>query len=186
MENRKVTTAGKITQELIVGWLIWKIVFGLIYSLIFRVINLITSSLVLKAILSIILQGIITYIVWKISIKSAFKNKTIDTSEIGTIMRNLIIFTIAIFVIIGAFNFYTVNKTVDQFVSSNPRVQFSEKLMSTYSTKEELDKYEKEKEKIINDAKKEYNTYLIIIEIGLAAAYLAVLPLVKKEILDKV
>ena len=101
-------------------------------------------------------------------------------------MRNLIIFTIVICVLTGIYNITSVNSSMDKAINSDYKLKFSESMMSRIYSDEQMAEYNKEKEKAMAEAKSKANTYLIILEVGLTAVYLAVLPLEKKEILKYV
>ena len=58
----------------------------------------------------------------------------------------------------------------------------SESYIKHYYDDNEFAKYQAEKEKIINQAKNELYTYVIVLEIGLLPIYLGMVPLQKKII----
>ena len=187
MENKKIVTSGKITQSLIINWLLWGIVFGLLYSFVFRLVTKKIESMVLIAIISIILQGIMAFIVWKLSTSSSFKKATIIYDDVQKVMKNLIIFTIIISIINGVYNIYKVNNSIDTAIlQSNNKIKYAESMMSYLYDNTQMEVYQAQKEKMIKETKNKLYTYLIILETGLTAVYLAVLPLEKKEILKYV
>lgn len=179
MENREFASTKKITQELICGWLLWGIVFGLIYSFIYTLINHSMESLVIKAIIAIVMQGIIAFLIWKFSTYSTFKNRTMAYDDVPKVMRNLIIFTIIICAINGFYNYFQVNTKFDEAIKSNYKLKYTERMISYLYDDAQMAEYNKQKDEAIKKVK----TYLVIIEIGLTAVYLLVLPLEKKEIL---
>ncbi len=186
MEEKEVVTSGKITQGLIVGWFLWGILWGIIYTFLYRFITNFTDSLIIKSIIIIILQGIITFIIWKFSTKSTFKKRTMNSDDVPKVMKNLIIFTILICIINGVYQFFNANDAIDRTINSNFQLRIRETMMSSLYDDEEMEEYNKEKEEFISDVKNQVYTYLVIVEIGLTAVYLLVLPLEKKEILKYV
>ena len=144
------------------------------------------ESFVLKAIIAVVAQGIIAIIVWKLSTSSSFKKRTISYNDVPTVMKNLIVFTIVICILTGIYNIASANSSMDKAINSDYKLKFSESMMSRIYSDEQMTQYNKEKEKAIAEAKRKANTYLVILEIGLTAVYLAVLPLEKKEILKYV
>ena len=76
MENKEVVTSKKITQQLIIGWFLWGIIFGLFYTIISPFIIHLVKSRVLQIIITIILQGILVFLVWQSSTASTFKKRT--------------------------------------------------------------------------------------------------------------
>lgn len=186
MEDKELVTSGKITQALIGNWLLWGIVFGFLYSIIFGLITSKMESMVLVVIIAVIFQGVIAFIVWKFSTSSSFKKKTIDEEDVPKVMKNLIIFTIVICVLNGIYNFSTVNSSIDEALQSNYKLKYSESLMSSFYNDSQMKEYQAQKEEMLKEVKSQLYIYLIILEIGLTAVYLAVLPLEKKEILKYV
>lgn len=186
MEDKEVVTSGKITQALIGNWLLWGIVFGFLYSIIFSLITSKMESMVFVAIIAIIFQGIIAFIVWKLSTSSSFKKKTIVYDDVQKVMKNLIIFTIVICIFNGIYNASTVNSSIDEALQSNYKLKYTESMMSSFYNDTQMKEYQTQKEEMIKEAKSKLYTYLVILEIGLTAVYLAVLPLEKKEILKYV
>ena len=184
--EKEIATTKKITQSLIGNWLMWGIVFGIIYSIIYNLITLFMESTIIKVIIAIVMQGIIAFLIWKVSTKSVFKNKTISYDDVSTVMKNLIIFTVVICVINGIYQFFQVNSTIDNTINSNFQLKYTESRMSHLYNDEQMAEYNKQKEDAIAKVKSQTYTYLAIIEIGLTAVYLAVLPLEKKEILKYV
>lgn len=186
MEDKELVTSGKITQSLIGNWLLWGIVFGFLYSIIFSLITSKMESMVLVAIIAIIFQGIIAFIVWKLSTSSSFKKKTIVYDDVPKVMKNLIIFTIVICIFNSIYNISTVNSSIDKALQSDYKLKYIESMMSYLYNDAQIEKYQAQKEEMIKETKSKLYTYLIILEIGLTAVYLAVLPLEKKEILKYV
>ena len=186
MENKELVTSGKITQLLIGHWLLWGIVFGFLYSIIFRLITSNMESIVIVAIIAIIFQGIIAFIVWKLSTLSSFNKKTIVYDDVSKVMKNLTIFTIVICIFNGIYNFYAVNSSIDEALQSDYKLKYTESMMSYFYNDTQMEEYQAQKEEMIKETKSKLYTYLIILEVGLTAVYIAVLPLEKKEILKYV
>lgn len=186
MENKEIVTSKKMTQSLIGNWLLWGIVFSILYSFIYSLIAPSIESMVTIALIAVFLQGIIAIIIWRFSTSSSFKKKTIVSNDIAPVMKNLVIFTIVICVITAIYNISTVNSTIDKAIESNYQLKISESMMSYLYNDNQMAEYQKEKEKSIKELKSKFYTYLIVLEIGLTAVYLAVLPLEKKFILKYV
>ena len=70
-----------------------------------------------------------------------------------------------------------INETIDS------KFLLSETVLKYMYDDDEIAKYNEEKEKAINEAKSTVYTYLAVLEIGLLAVYLGVVPLQKKAIL---
>ena len=113
------------------------------------------------------MQGITSFLAWKTSTKLIFKKKTILFDSIHSVMKSLIIFTIIICILNGVYQFYKINKKIDETVNSSIISYF-------YNDKQ------------IAKLKTQTYIYFAITQVSLAAVYLAVLPLEKKEILKHV
>lgn len=184
MENKQIATVRKITGELIGGFILYGIVFGILYDILYNSIaNKISENYILLAIIAIILQGIIGFLIWRCSIATTFRNRLIEKNNVKTVMKNLIIFTVIICILTAIINFSKVNQTVEEAINSNAQIALAEKYMKYIYDEDEIAIYEIEKEKIINETKTKLYTYLAILEIGLTAIYLGIVPLQKKAIL---
>lgn len=181
LEDKEIVTSGKITQALIGNWLLWYIVFGFLYIIILSLITSKMESMVLVEIISVIFQVIILFIVWKLSTFFSFKKKTIVYNDISKVMKNLIIFTIAMCIFECIYGVSTVNSSIEKALQSDYEIK-----MSFFHNDTEMKEYQKQKEEMIKEIKSKKYTYIIISEIGITAVYLAMLPLEKKEILKYV
>ena len=185
LENKQVATVRTITGELIGGFILYGIVFGILYSFVYSAITnrISEDSLILTAMIAIILQGITVFCIWRCSIATTFRKRLIETNDVKTVMKNLVIFTIILCVITAMMNFAQVNETVEKTINSDAGVIMSENYMKYLYDDEEIAQYEAEKEKVINEVKGKVYTYLAVLEIGLLIVYLGVVPLQKKAIL---
>ena len=185
LENKQVATVRTITGELIGGFILYGIVFGILYSFIYSAITnrISEDSLILTAIIAIIFQGITVFCVWRCSIATTFRKRLIETNDVKIVMKNLMIFTVIICFLTALMNFAQVNETVEDAINSNANVMMAESYMKYLYDDEEIAQYEAEKEKIVNETKGKLYVYLAVLEIGLLAVYLGVVPLQKKAIL---
>lgn len=185
MENKQVATVRTITGELIGGFILYGIVFGILYSFISStIINKISeNSLILAAIIVIILQGIIVFCIWRCSIASTFRKKLIEKNDIKIVIKNLMIFTVIICILTALMNYAQVSEIVEDTINSDTGLMMSETYMQYLYDDDEIAQYEAEKQKIISETKTKLYTYLAVLEIGLLAVYLGVVPLQKSAIL---
>lgn len=185
MENKQVATVRTITGELIGGFILYGIAFSILYSVIYSVIsNRVSSySLILNAIIAIVLQGITVFCIWRCSIATTFRKRLIYTNDVPNVMRNLMIFTVILCLISAIMNFSEVNEKVEKTINSNASVILSESYMKYLYDDDKITQYRAEKEKIISETKTKLYTYLAVLEFGLLAVYLGVIPLQKKIIL---
>ena len=185
LENKQVATVRTITGELIGGFILYGIVFGILYSFISStIINKISeNSLILAAIIVIILQGIIVFCIWRCSIASTFRKKLIEKNDIKIVIKNLMIFTVIICILTALMNYAQVSEIVEDTINSDTGLMMSETYMQYLYDDDEIAQYEAEKQKIISETKTKLYTYLAVLEIGLLAVYLGVVPLQKSAIL---
>ena len=185
LKNKEVATVRTITGELIGGFILYGLVFGILYSFIYSaIINRIPEdSSILTAIIAIILQGITVFCVWRCSIATTFRKRLIEKDDVKTVMKNLIIFTVIISFLTAMINFAQVNETVENEINSKLTVsEMYMKYLYDYDD-DEIAQYDEKKKKIISETKSRLYTYLAVLEIGLLAVYLGVVPLQKKAIL---
>ena len=183
MENRQLCDSKKITEQLIGMWLAWGLLFVLIYAFITLVLTLLIKNLIVLAIILVIFQGIFSYCAWKLSTKSVFKSFTMEYSSLHIVMKNIFLFTLVACLVIGIFQYYDIGNKIDQSISENRKIMYADTIMSATATSEELLEYQRYKEELIRQVKKTAQIYTIIIEIGTTIAFLAVLPLERKEII---
>ena len=183
MKNRQLCDSKKISEQLIGMWLAWGLLFVLIYYLIALVLALIIKEIIILAVILVILQGTFSYLAWKLSTKSVFKNFTMEYKDLPLVMKNLFIFTIVAFLVIGISQYYNTGNKIDQAIAENKSIMLREAILSSRASSEEMLEYQRLKEELIKQAKKKAQTYTLIIETGLAVAFLAVLPLERREII---
>lgn len=186
MDEREVVQSGKMSRDLISGFLVFGILGGLIYNLIFSTLlnNILGNSLVLLSICAIILQGIIAILLWKASTLSAFKKRTINSDDVSKVIKNLVIFTVILCIIATIINYSNLQKSINKELNSNVSLKMSDGFSKYYSAEKKAE-YEKQKLEAIETAKSQVYTYFTIIEIGIFVAFLGVLPLEKRFILKK-
>lgn len=184
MENKPVAPIRTITGELIGGFLLYGLLFSLLYNVVYSAITdkISSDSLILSTIIAIILQGISVFCVWRCSIFTTFKKRALYKNDLNLIMKNLMIFTVILCLVDALLNFSKVNKQVEETINSDPNIIFSEHIANSLYDDDEIAEYKSEKEKAVNEVKSKLYAYLIILEIGLVAVYLGVLPLQKKAI----
>ena len=188
MENKQIATVRKITGELIGGFILYGLVFGILYNILYSITEWLKQhrdieNYIVIDIITIILQGIIGFLIWRCSIATTFRNRLIEKDNVKTVIKNLMIFTVIICILTAIINISKVNQTVEEAINSNAQIALAEKYMKYIYDEDEIAIYEIEKEKIINETKTKLYTYLAILEIGLTAVYLGIVPLQKKAIL---
>lgn len=185
MFNKEIATVRKATGELIGGFFLYGILFGILYSIVYNLVvaKFASNSLMPKAIIAIILQGITVFLIWQSSTASTFKKRNIYRDDVPTVMRNLVIFTIIICIGSAIVNFAQVNSTIDKMVETDVGLKLREGYMSYLYSDEQMAEYEVQKKQAITEAKGKLYGYLAVLEVGLLAVYLGVLPLEKNMIM---
>lgn len=118
--NVSIATPKKITSELIGGYFLWGIVYGLIWSVLkvifdgFKEMIEYTPGLLIAITVGIALLGaLFTYLIWKGSVKSTFKKRTIKSSDVPKVMKNLAIFMTIITIISVGYLIFQAKISVD-------------------------------------------------------------------------
>ena len=114
--EKEYINAEKATQNLIAYYILWGFLFGIIYNLVYTFITANMESLILQVIVTIVLQGIVAFLLWKFSMSSVFKKKTILYYDVPKVMKNLTIFTIIICIISGIYNISRVNSSIKETI----------------------------------------------------------------------
>ena len=105
-QNCEFATPKKITTELIWGYILWGIIFGLIGKLIGVGVDYITEMTTLSHMSSVgilLITLIISYVfeclIWRGSVKSTFKKRTMASTDIPKVTKNIAIFITIMMVI---------------------------------------------------------------------------------------
>ena len=174
MEEKEVGTIKKITTELIAGHFVYDVLFFIVYRVIQIVLlGVIGSSVIGNAIFSIIGTAFIAYFAWKYSIKSTFKKRSIASSDIKIVMRNILIYAIIVAVLICVVRFVDIKSQLDEAEKSFNRIA-----SSLNSNTEVVHPYKKE----LDDAKSRIYLYSSLITIGQVVVFIGMVPLQKNKI----
>lgn len=174
-ELKKVNTTD-MTKAIISDFIIHEFIFAIILFFLTTVPFENIDSLIGKAVAQIIRSAILAIIVWKCTIQTAFQKKTItSTAEIPKLNKNLLIFTIVICLFSACYDYYDVNKTMNEYVENSYEVS----LMTMFYSSTEKEDFKKE---LKEEIKSEFYPYFALLEIGTSLAYLGSLYLVKNDI----
>lgn len=172
MEKREIATTGKITAELIGGLYLYGIIIFFLYEIaIYLVSKVISENSLFQAVFIVIAQGICVFFAWRGSIKSTFKKRTIEISKLSTIMRNLVICTVIMWLLGATINFIEIDKKIEENMKSDMKMQYKEYLMQYLYSEKELNNYYQEKEKEISKEKNKEQRHLVVLELALLMAY---------------
>jgi len=193
MGNKQLYGSGKISASIIINCILWSFVYSLIYTFVGAIAIKLISNIIISimgktmaawlitACVSLLVQGFLVALLWKSSIKSAFKNKVVKHSDVPKVMRNIIIFAAILFIGSGISEFVSVNKDVE--TSVNNQLKYYERLMSYVHNEEQIAQYEIEKAEAIKKVKSELYNALAVMQGGMAIVYVFVMISNKKEIL---
>lgn len=185
MEGKTIATTRKITGELLGGFFLYGILWGIVYYFVYNFIvkRILGNSPIFVIIVGLILQAGTVYMIWRNSTSSTFKKRTMYSHQVPTVMRSLIIFTLIICILNTIFNFLDLNKQFEKTINSNYKLQIAEMYMNILYNDEQMVQYQIEKQKAIDEVKKQVYIYFAILEVGILVIYIGILPLEKKNIL---
>jgi len=181
--EKEIGTVRKITGELIGGFLVYGLVAAIIYSLVFSTIveKIFENSLVGMGISAVVLNGVLAYFVWKISASTTFSKRSIAVGDISKVMKNMLIFTVIICLISACSQFMSFKQSVKKIEDNYMRV--SNILSSSqFKDNEYAKQFNASQKAELKKAERPFYIYLGIMEVGITAVYIGVLPLLKKEI----
>ena len=187
VEEKKIVTVGQMTKELIGGFFLNGIVIGIIYSIIYGLImsKVETNNYTIIIIITLILQAISIIAIWKLNVQERFKKKTILKKDSKLLIRNLIIFTVVIWVISAIYAYNKANNAFEEEIENSPEIQYQERFIEMLYDEDKKAEYYIQKQKVIDEAKSELNTYIAFLEIGILVIYLGSMLIVKKDINKK-
>ena len=133
--------------------------------------KVISENSFFQSVFIVIAQGICVFFAWRGSIKSTFKKRTIEISKLSTIMRNLVICTVIMWLLGATINFTEIDKKIEENMKSDMKMQYKEYLMQYLYSEKELDNYYQEKEKEISKEKNKEQRHLVVLELALLMAY---------------
>lgn len=176
MENREVANSSKMSSELIAGFFLFGILTTIVYCIIINIFkNILANSLPILTAIVIFLQAITYYFTWKFSISYTMKKKTMETSNLSRVMRNIIIFTV-IFLIISSISIYFDYKKVS---SSTQSISSGSSLVVTSRTSDLANSS-------LNKLSQQSSICFTLKAIGCIAYAFGMLPAIKKEILKHI
>lgn len=184
-EKNKVSIK-KMTLLIMGFFILWSLVFGIADSIIQAVFTVGIKSIMLKVMVSLIIQGGITVCIWRQTVASSFKKKTIDNNDISKIMRNLTIFSVVLCIISAIVNFATLNSRVESTIDENMNYSSRDKIVEAYYNDKQKEEYYEQKEAIIENVKETAFKTVVVMQVGTIIINIVVLPFVKKEILARI
>lgn len=182
-QAQNTISSGDATKSLIGKWLAWYIILSIIYTIVYSLISSAIESLIIQVIAAIILQALIVLAAWVMSTKFTFKDKLLKRSDVGAVMKNLIIFSIIVCAVNAAYRFVQVSSSFDSAIESNYELKVKEKMAEQVYDKQKMQEYYQQKSEAISEAKEQTYVYLAVFEVFSIAIFLAILPFEKKLIM---
>lgn len=174
MENREVVDSKKMRNEFIGGIFLYGTIYGLIYIAVYWIVYFLCCHLIksdiLFTIMQIAIETIFIYFVYKASIKSIFKKRTIEKNQINDFIKKYIAVCVIILVVSFIINIFDVNSTINDVANSQSTVTM-ENILLKYYDDDEIKEYYEEKENTLNEVKTEAYGYLIMKTICFSAIY---------------
>ena len=179
---KKIVSVANKTWSILGFRILWEIAAYIILSLITTLFLSRIESLPIKLTLSIIISLITTIIIWQQTIKSSFRNKTIEKNKLSKLMLNITLI-MSIFVAFNIYsNYRSYNVAIDTMESQNITLKLQSRGVQSYGTEQEKQEYRTEVENAKKEAKRKVLPYYIISSISNIVVNLGVLPYVKKKI----
>ena len=177
MEKREVlNNSTKMTLSIIGSAILWGIVFSIVDAIFKDFLVNFVNSYVLVAIITIVFAGLMYFCIWKLSIKDAFKKKTIPKDLIPKVMKNLIIYAIFCCIINCVTNFHTLQSSLEKLEKEIDRNLIGYELL--FGDNED---YQATKQKLLEEEKNKLVIFFIAMQVGTAVTYIGTLILNKKD-----
>ncbi len=181
---RQIVSVKSMTWKLI-GWnLVWGIVGTLIIAIPRGIAkSIIGDNLFIYVVMNLILNAVANYLIWRFSISTAFKNYTVNRVQAEYVMRNLVIVTIILSILVCIINIVN-SKDFTKELENSSNLKMAN-MMSHYLSKEDKAKYDTELQKAIKEAQEQATMYSGIIGISGIIINVGALMLNKKNVYAK-
>lgn len=163
--QRQPVSVKSMTWKLI-GWnLVWGIVGTLILTIPRGIAKSITGdNLFIYVVINLVLNAVANYFIWKFSISTAFKNYTVNRVQAEYVMRNLMIVTIILSILICIIDVINSKDFTKELEDSSDLKMAN--MLSHYLSEADKAKYDRELEKAIKEAQGKATIYSAIIGIS--------------------
>ena len=125
METNKTVSSGKFTIEIITGSFLYGSLIIILYELIKNYImkKFEIDSLTMKFIITISFEAVIMFVIWKMGILYASQRFRIERSEVDSVIRNLIITTGIVSMILVSSNFIKLDREMTNLLDTNQIIE---------------------------------------------------------------
>ena len=188
VNEKKILTANQMVGELLLSL----VLYGVIFFILYRIIYALTykyftenQNYILLAFFIIVLQSLMVFAIFKLGNRRVLKKGNIYKNDVSKVMKN-IAFVVVILLLIQAISiFANVETSIDTAIEEDFSIQYREKILSYLYDEDEMAIYQVEKEKAIEEAKKQVYIYLAIVEFGICVIYISAIFLEKRYLYNK-
>jgi len=186
LNEKKIYTANQMTGELLLGIVLYGVICYVIYRIIYKLgayfIEDNDNFLLISGAMVLILQIIMVFVTFKLANIQAFKKGTIYKSDVGKVVKNISFVVIVLLLSQVLLTFTSVNSVVEETINDDLWLKYREKKMYAFYDDDEIEIYQTQKEKEIQELKNELYQYLAIVETGTIIIYVTAIILEKKSL----
>ena len=186
LNEKKIYTANQMTGELLLGIVLYGVICYVIYRIIYKLgayfIEDNDNFLLISGAMVLILQIIMVFVTFKLANIQAFKKGTIYKSDVGKVVKNISFVVIVLLLSQVLATFISVNSVVEETINDDLWLKYREKKMYAFYDDDEIEIYQTQKEKEIQELKNELYQYLVIVETGTIIIYVTAIILEKKSL----
>ena len=186
LNEKKIYTANQMTGELLLGIVLYGVICYVIYRIIYKLgayfIEDNDNFLLISGAMVLILQIIMVFLTFKLANIQAFKKGTIYKSDVGKVVKNISFVVIVLLLSQVLATFISVNSVVEETINDDLWLKYREKTMYAFYDDDEIEIYQTQKEKEIQELKNELYQYLAIVETGTIIIYVTAIILEKKSL----
>ena len=186
LNEKKIYTANQMTGELLLGIVLYGVICYVIYRIIYKLgayfIEDNDNFLLISGAMVLILQIIMVFVTFKLANIQAFKKRTIYKSDVGKVVKNISFVVIVLLLSQVLATFISVNSVVEETINDDLWLKYREKTMYAFYDDDEIEIYQTQKEKEIQELKNELYQYLAIVETGTIIIYVTAIILEKKSL----
>lgn len=174
-----------MTIQLILGYILFGILFSVIYQVTLGLMVNMIPSVILKILINLVGKGILLYVIWRITIVLAFKKKTIEQRDIPRVTKNVTIFVLLVFSISFIVGFVELSEQIKELNNKPEEVRYYESMISEYESESALEEFQEAYQKEVEDAKDQLRGAFYGVEVGMLIIHLGILMMVRKRIADQ-
>lgn len=186
LNEKKIYTANQMTGELLLGIVLYGVICYVIYRIIYKLgayfIEDNDNFLLISGAMVLILQIIMVFVTFKLANIQAFKKGTIYKSDVGKVVKNISFVVIVLLLSQVLATFISGNSVVEETINDDLWLKYREKKMYAFYDDDEIEIYQTQKEKEIQELKNELYQYLAIVETGTIIIYVTAIILEKKSL----